>query len=502
MNRLTRRSLLEGAAAIPLYLWLRQDARGQSSAPLVRYEARSPEGQSMLQTYARAVSRMQSTSEGDPTGWLFQWYTHSVKGSTTKAAELARIYPMPSPDRDLAGAAWETCQAHHPADDENNFLPWHRLFLLYFEKIIRRMSGDPSFTLPYWNYSDPTPGRTGVIPVEFTKRNDPVFKSLYIENRNQGVNQGQPIQQGQPGDPLSLEALAECDYEPGGVTQGFCMNLDQSIHGAVHVLVGDATNMGSIPWAARDPIFWLHHCSIDRLWASWNAAGRSNPALSQQFTFADEMGQAVVGNVSDVMDLGKLGYTYDKLEAVPDCQMPTADELANVNRRKREPMQKKRAVAKRTPVTLGAGKTEITLDPLSEREGEDAMPFHAQVASLAAGRRMYLVMKNLRADVQPGVLYHLYLDLPANASEKDKKAHYVGAINFFNALDHGGKENDTQTKKGPERFKSFDITKLAKELRANDLLKEKPIVTIVPVGEPAEGAKPVVGEITVVEQQE
>jgi tyrosinase len=28
----------------------------------------------------------------------------------------------------------------------------------------------------------------------------------------------------------------------------------------------------------RDPIFWLHHCNIDRLWAEWNARGFRNTA--------------------------------------------------------------------------------------------------------------------------------------------------------------------------------------------------------------------------------
>ena len=133
------------------------------SAPLVnvaraqhvRHDARSPEGQKMLKIFAEAVAKMKATTDGDPDSWVFQWYTHSVKGSTNKAAEIAAIYPSPSPFKTLAQEMWETCQAHHAGDDENDFLPWHRMYLYYFEEIIRQVSGHKAFTLPYWNYSAP-----------------------------------------------------------------------------------------------------------------------------------------------------------------------------------------------------------------------------------------------------------------------------------------------------------------------------------------------------------
>ena len=113
MTLLRRRSLLTGAATIPFAIWFDRYARAQ--VPLVRYDARSPQGQAMLRIYAAAVRQMQTTArypEASPLGWTFQWYTHFVKGSTTKNAELARIYPTPSPQRTLANQTWNTCQSH------------------------------------------------------------------------------------------------------------------------------------------------------------------------------------------------------------------------------------------------------------------------------------------------------------------------------------------------------------------------------------------------------
>ncbi|SCV49123.1 related to tyrosinase precursor (monophenol monooxygenase) [Fusarium fujikuroi] len=46
----------------------------------------------------------------------------------------------------------------------------------------------------------------------------------------------------------------------------------ESFHGAYHVTIGGDGHMGSIASAAFDPIFWMHHCQIDRLFAIWQAA--------------------------------------------------------------------------------------------------------------------------------------------------------------------------------------------------------------------------------------
>src|SRR6266576_2321642 len=58
--------------------------------------------------------------------------------------------------------------------------------------------------------------------------------------------------------------------------------------------------MGSVPTAAQDPIFYLHHCNIDRLWDLWLAQGgqRIDPVFDNtrkniKYTFFDEEGALV-----------------------------------------------------------------------------------------------------------------------------------------------------------------------------------------------------------------
>lgn len=46
----------------------------------------------------------------------------------------------------------------------------------------------------------------------------------------------------------------------------------EAIHGRYHVLIGGQSgHMSSVPVAAFDPMFWLHHCQIDRWFATWQA---------------------------------------------------------------------------------------------------------------------------------------------------------------------------------------------------------------------------------------
>jgi tyrosinase len=52
----------------------------------------------------------------------------------------------------------------------------------------------------------------------------------------------------------------------------------EGVHNGVHVWVGGT--MSVIPTAPSDPVFWMHHANIDRLWAQWQTAHPGlNPSL-------------------------------------------------------------------------------------------------------------------------------------------------------------------------------------------------------------------------------
>jgi len=502
MSKVSRRLFMTGIAAIPFSLWLKNNVRAQTG--LVRYDATSSQGQAMLKIYADAVTKMRDKNlyqEGDPRSWLFQWYTHSPP-SSSKSAEIKRIYTNQSdPNRLLAEQMWETCQAHGSNDDENFFLPWHRMYVYFFERIVRKVSGNASFTLPYWNYSVSGPLH-GVMPPEFRMPTDQVFSSLFMKIRNDGVNEGQPIDKNRPSDYLSLDALDQCTYAPNGAEPGFCMKLDFPLHGRIHVLVGKVNNMGDVPTAANDPVFWIHHCNIDRLWESWNKAGRKNLTnpnfLSKSFIFADENGTRVEAKVRDFLDVAKLGYSYDKLETPSKPCAPTISQ-------KMFQMRAKTQAA--ASIRLGSTPVQVTLDLSAQANKSAPANFATTLKAMKSQSRIYLIVRNLSADAQPGIPYDIYLDLPADIPIEKRDVHLVGSIHFFDAVNHGtggaahgGMNMPQGVSNKSNKFFSFDITNIAKNLERNKLLNAKPVLTIAPAGQPVESANPLIGEITVVEQ--
>ena len=166
MSKFPRRTFIAGLSTIPFALWFEKYGAAQTRAH-IRYNVTSVNGLKMLNIYRATVGTMMSTAEPSPIGWLFQWYTHNVRGDRTKAAELARVYPAPSAQKTLATAMWNTCQAHHAGDVEDYFLPWHRMYVYFLERIIRKVSGHTEFTLPYWNYSNPAVPSGPRVPKAF-----------------------------------------------------------------------------------------------------------------------------------------------------------------------------------------------------------------------------------------------------------------------------------------------------------------------------------------------
>ncbi|NUS37480.1 MAG: tyrosinase family protein [Lysobacter sp.] len=492
MSTLSRRTFVKGVAAMPLSLWL---ARNASAAnPLVRYDAASADGLAMLQVYANTVQQMQALGPDNPLSWMWQWYTHFVDGSTTKSAEITRIFgPSPTTQSALANEVWNTCQSHS-GQNSNYFLPWHRMFVLFFESIVRQVSGVPSFTLPYWNYTSSDPALRGIVPPQFRMPTDPVFSPLYRPDRGSLANSGQRIDKYQTYDVMDISAaMATANYSTVDTVQGFCRSIDNGIHGRIHVLTGTTKDMGAVPYAARDPLFWTHHISIDRMWASWNLNGGVNPATAtwatKTFVFVDANGQRVTGRILDYFDIAPLGYTYDNF--IPPAGTTGATTTAKAATALAPTgVTSQRVAATRNGVNLGAVPVHAPLLPVQTTRSGPVLGLDARHPA----QRTYLVVKDLHTWAQPGVLYHLYLN-PGQGRAKLDPDHYVGNINFFDAQfhDHGNSALDMAL---GENFYSFDVTDLLRRLEraGGAAARDALLVSIAPGGRP-EGGSPLIGTI-------
>ncbi|KAL8919178.1 MAG: hypothetical protein Q9208_006938 [Pyrenodesmia sp. 3 TL-2023] len=71
-------------------------------------------------------------------------------------------------------------------------------------------------------------------------------------------------------------------------------NSIENMHNGIHMLVGNGGHMSNIPYSSFDPIFWLHHVNVDRLFALWQAIYPNStvtPQVNAAGTYTDEGGK-------------------------------------------------------------------------------------------------------------------------------------------------------------------------------------------------------------------
>ncbi|HEY2766998.1 MAG TPA: tyrosinase family protein [Solirubrobacteraceae bacterium] len=275
-------------------------------ARYTRCEVRSPQGQQALAAYAKAVGAMKARPKDNQTSWAYQAAMH---GTYNKP-----LAPL-----------WNGCKHFSWW-----FVAWHRMFVYYFEQIVRaavvETGGPANWALPYWDYE--LGGEHASIPDAFRKA-DGGANPLYVAQRAPGINEGARLKRAVT---TSRFALARPDFigstEFGGgeapPTPQFweeAGELEQTPHNVIHDALGGRGGWMSDPdRAAQDPIFWLHHAQIDRLWARWNSEGHANPThdktwSQQSFEFFGVDRKLVSKRCIEVVDtVAGLEYDYDRLK--------------------------------------------------------------------------------------------------------------------------------------------------------------------------------------------
>lgn len=190
------------------------------------------------------------------------------------------------------------------------FLPWHRAYLFYFERICRELTGDDSFALPYWNWTErPT------LPSTFWGSGNPL-------NHPRNINQTTPMPADAVGQTVMESILSSPNFydigsHPASAPRGgggAFGRLEGTPHNTVHGTIGGDMGLYTSP---RDPIFWLHHCMIDCCWYDWNGVrGNPNPNDSAWTTyefdeFYDAQGNATTVDVRTTFLYPLLSYRYE-----------------------------------------------------------------------------------------------------------------------------------------------------------------------------------------------
>jgi hypothetical protein len=234
------------------------------------------------------------------------------------------------------------------------FFAWHRQFLKSFEDALRSVSGNPYLSLPYWDWSvNQSATSSWPFGIDFLGENGQgtnwqVMDGMFAYNTgrwnlNVRTNLEPPYLRRQFGPsqhpPLSLPTLTDLrttleqtPYDTGpfwdtrsgsgfrNTAEGW---IGPGMHNLVHAWVGGSMLPMTSP---NDPVFWLHHCFVDKLWADWQAKHKgdagyqaylptagANPGHNLHDPMAFDVPNMKDKTVTpaDVLDHRKLGYRYD-----------------------------------------------------------------------------------------------------------------------------------------------------------------------------------------------
>ncbi len=178
--------------------------------------------------------------------------------------------------------------AVHQMHGNPRFLPWHRVYLVKFEQLLTSI--DPTVCLPYWRSSDQQAFPSWLLGFEPTVG---LLGGPHTVTRNIGAFATLP------GAADVAAAMANNTFNPfAGALEG--------IHNSGHVWVGGS--MQSVPTAPADPVFWMHHAEIDRIWAEWQAV---NPVQHPPLAGAAAVMDPWPETETDTRSITDMGYTYD-----------------------------------------------------------------------------------------------------------------------------------------------------------------------------------------------
>ncbi|KAJ1659514.1 hypothetical protein IWQ61_001421 [Dispira simplex] len=168
-----------------------------------------------------------------------------------------------------------------PSHGDARFLPWHRVFIREFEKELQRI--DPTIVLPYWDWGRDArkPAESRILSSALYGTNggvngcvtDGVFsgwKIFYPNNTRRCLtrqfDRGDSISPWWGTSALNNIKQTSQDYD------NFRRRIEGP-HGNVHVQIGgDFAPMHS----PNEPLFWLHHTFVDKLWNDWQLRNDRN----------------------------------------------------------------------------------------------------------------------------------------------------------------------------------------------------------------------------------
>ncbi|GAB3549499.1 hypothetical protein GCM10027343_31370 [Noviherbaspirillum agri] len=339
---------------------------------------------------------------------------------------------------------WSNSHINYCPHDVAYFLAWHRGYLFYFEEQLRIVSGNSNLVLPYWDYY-----RYPTIPPEFT---DPASGNpLYVRRVNTNVYNA-----------LSLAPFGPTVWNfERGRSNAFEPQIESRPHNPVHNIIGGVMTTLESP---MDPIFYLHHANIDRLWHAWAMPdGKGIPWVNSPYwTGSFTYGPNLTIRRSQCYHPNRVGTDY--ADVTPPSSLPPQADAGRIMRVQAQQGGGNgvgRPAAGDFPAIparpIGANRRSLGGArgiALSERSVSVRVPLQAADAQslqgIAAGggslqyKSAQIVLDDVRllgAGRLGGYFYKLYLNMPEGSAGAAAQEKYllgtVGPFEIASASHHG-----------------------------------------------------------------
>jgi tyrosinase len=234
----------------------------------------------------------------------------------------------------------------NPGHGGSAFLPWHRSLLNEFEQALRSVDSD--VFLPYWDWTNAdatynkifqnsfmgpngTGGRRGneVATGHFSLANGWALRRDLSGGRWGGIDPTSQVLTRDLGERVTnlgtvenvTTALAQTDFLAFRRT----LEAGTGLHNNMHAWIGGT--MGNVSASPNDPMFWLLHANVDRIWAEWQISGHWGSS------FYPGNGQRYGHNLNDPMfpwDNGLINIAADLEDLLPELPGTTSEQVINL----------------------------------------------------------------------------------------------------------------------------------------------------------------------------
>ncbi|KAI3781696.1 hypothetical protein L2E82_11718 [Cichorium intybus] len=285
-----------------------------------------------IEKFKKAIQKMRALPDDDPCSFKNQAKVHCAycNGHYT---QMASGYPE------------KVLHVHYSW----LFFPFHRWYLYFFERILGDLIEDKTFGLPYWNWDNPAGMEIPTVFEEGGKSN-PLFTSYrnvnhlrpaiidldyQMEERNHSPLDQIRINLCIMNRQMKRNASDAASFFGGKYVAGSnpifrgdpsVGSIEAGCHTAIHRWVGDPRtpnneDLGNFYSAGYDPLFYVHHANVDRMWTLWKGLGgegRKEPTDKNwedaSYVFYDENRKPVRVYNKDCVNLEDLKYEYEVSE--------------------------------------------------------------------------------------------------------------------------------------------------------------------------------------------